>query len=579
MLGTESGGIAEALANLYARTGDVKYRDLSLRFNHRIIIDPLRKGVDALDGLHSNTQIPKLTGCLRQYELIGDESFYRAAKCFWENVVRDRTYVIGGNSNVEVFTPKKTFSRAIGPLTCETCNTYNMLKLTRGLFCLAPQAEYADYCERALLNHVLASQNPESGMMCYYVSLDGSQKIIGTPEDSFWCCYGTGIENHAKYGESIYFRNGDKTLYVNLFIASELDWRNIGLTLRQETLFPESDTSRFTFTCPKPVFLTLKIRHPYWATSGITIAVNGRKESVISSPGSYAEITKQWQTGDTLDVRMPMTIRTEAFRDDPRRLAILYGPVVLCGPHEKQVPPPTLVADDVALIPSQIRRSGDSLEFAGSPDYFRNLGDEKKNAGITLVPFFKNFYRPQIIYWDVLDEKRWKDLSKEREIELTEEKQLAARTIDRVAIGDTASEKSHRLQGEKHESGSNGGGPIEVLGVVIRPAQGPFWRHANNGGWFSYEMKTAKIESAELACTYWGGDTNGRTFDILINGKKLTEETLHAELPGRYLDRTYPIPADMIRGKEVVTVRFQAHPGNIAGAVFDCRILRKKTTR
>jgi len=276
MLNIEHGGINEAFANLYARTGDRKYLELSLRFNHMAVIGPAMRRTDALDGLHANTQFPKFIGAARQFELTGDESLKTAALFFWQSVVRERSYVIGGNSDGELFTPKASLSHALGPSTCETCNTYNMLRLTRRVFGWDPRAEYADFYERGLFNHILASQNPENGMMCYYVPLKtgcakGRLNPTGfsTPEDSFWCCTGTGIESHAKHADSIYFHDGGKSLYVNLFIASELTWEEQGLKLRQETRFPEADTSRLAFTCRQPLELTLNLRHPYWATAGI----------------------------------------------------------------------------------------------------------------------------------------------------------------------------------------------------------------------------------------------------------------------------------------------------------------------
>jgi DUF1680 family protein len=247
MLEVEHGGINEALANLYALTGKEEYLKLALRFNHQEIIGPASRREDNLNGKHANTQIPKFIGVAREYELTGQDSLKTAATFFWDTVGRERSYVIGGNSLGEMFSAKEKLSEALGPNTCETCNTYNMLKLTRHLYCWEPRAEYADYYERALYNHILASQNPATGMMCYFLPLSDGAKEYCTPEDSFWCCTGTGIENHAKYGDSIYFREGKSELFVNLFIASELHWRAAGLTLRQETSFPPEGRARLVF--------------------------------------------------------------------------------------------------------------------------------------------------------------------------------------------------------------------------------------------------------------------------------------------------------------------------------------------
>ncbi|HEV7924592.1 MAG TPA: glycoside hydrolase family 127 protein, partial [Verrucomicrobiae bacterium] len=264
MLQTEQGGMNETLANLYGLTGEKKYLEMSLRFNHERVVDPLESGDDRLTGLHANTQIPKFIGLARQYELTGDPKLEGGASNFWETVVHHRSYVIGGNSDGEMFTATNRLSR-MGPNTTETCNTYNMLKLTRHLFCWQPQAEYADYYERALCNHILASQNPETGMMCYYVPLrTGSSKNFNSPEQDFWCCTGTGVENHGKYGDSIYFHN-ESQLYVNQFIGSELDWKEKGLRVRLESRFPDEQQSRLTIQCAKPVTLELKVRHPGWA--------------------------------------------------------------------------------------------------------------------------------------------------------------------------------------------------------------------------------------------------------------------------------------------------------------------------
>ncbi|NLH18242.1 MAG: glycoside hydrolase family 127 protein, partial [Phycisphaerae bacterium] len=221
MLGTEHGGMNEALANLYGLTGEKKYLDISLRFNHKALLVPASEKRDNLTGLHANTQIPKFIGHARQYELTGREDLKTASLFFWDTVVNERSYVIGGHSDGEMFSPKERLSTAFGPSTTETCNTYNVLKLTRHLYSWDPQVRYGDYCERAIYNHILCSQNPETGMMCYYVPLrPGSHKEYNTPTASFWCCTGTGVENHAKYGDSIYFNDGDKKLYVNLFIPS-----------------------------------------------------------------------------------------------------------------------------------------------------------------------------------------------------------------------------------------------------------------------------------------------------------------------------------------------------------------------
>src|SRR5581483_1152124 len=397
MLQTEQGGMNEALANLYALTDEKKYLDLSLRFNHHRVIDPLESGQDRLTGLHANTQIPKFIGLARQYELTGETNLEAGARNFWTTVVHHRSYVIGGDSDGEMFTGTNRLSQ-MGPNTTETCNTYNMLKLTRHLFCWEPRAEYGDYYERALLNHILASQNPVTGMMCYYVPLrSGSEREYNTPNDSVWCCTGTGVENHAKHANSIYFHD-DKNLYINLFIASELNWKEKGLKLRQETSFPETSRTELRFTCDQPVELALQVRHPFWATNGFEIQVNGQKQPP-SQPASYAIIQRSWKTGDRLEVSMPFSLRAEGFADNPNRFALLDGPLVLCAPVEPRKPFPAVVAEEPVLLASLQPVAGKANTFTGPATVFRVPG-EQGGRNVTLAPFYQAYNEHYVTYWD-----------------------------------------------------------------------------------------------------------------------------------------------------------------------------------
>ena len=372
MLDAEHGGMNEVLADLYGLTGDEKYLQASLRFNHMAVIGPAEQRQDRLTGLHANTQIPKFVGTARQYELTGDPALKTASEFFWNTVVNERSYVIGGHSDGEHFSPKERLSEALGPATTETCNTYNMLKLTRHLFCWDPRVEYADYYERALLNHILASQNPADGMMCYYVPLRSGASKGGlgfgysSPLHSFWCCTGTGVENHAKYGDSIYFWDGDRTLMVNLFIASELKIPGTGVTLRQETQFPASDTTTLRLECDEPLEGTLMIRHPSWAVAGVTVTVNGMPQEIPHRPGSYLTLRRAWRDGDRVEVKLPMSLHTEGFRDRPSRLAFLHGPVVLCAEVDPAQPFPAVVGSRDEAI-AALQPQGDARESVPQP--------------------------------------------------------------------------------------------------------------------------------------------------------------------------------------------------------------------
>ncbi|MBU6401344.1 MAG: glycoside hydrolase family 127 protein [Verrucomicrobia bacterium] len=578
MLRTEQGGINEALANLYSLTGGRKYLDLSRRFNHMAVIGPLSRGEDRLTGLHANTQIPKFIGAAREYELTGDKSLEAAALNFWDTVVSNRSYVIGGNSDGEMFTPTNRLSR-MGPTTTETCNTYNMLKLTRHLFSWDPKAEYADYYERALYNHILASQNPETGMMCYYVPLrSGSRKYYNTPLNSFWCCTGTGVENHAKYGDSIYFHDDNQGLYVNLFIASELNWRAKGIQLRQETRYPDEASTHLVFTCAQPVELALHLRHPAWATSGFEIRVNGRKQRFESPPGSYATVTRSWRTGDAVDIRMPFTLHTVAFHDNPARFAFLDGPLVLCaqvdihGPAHRPRAADAVAAPGARLeiAPAVVGKPGhgraDLHPVRGQPNTFRGSADifrtssAKSATPLTFVPFYQMFGdRYYVVYWDSYTPAQWKIKEAQQRLEIDRQRALDARTVDAVYPGNSGNERAHDLQGERMGAGEfNGRG----------------WRHAWDGGWFSYALKLPPNQPAELCLTFWGSDAGGRVFDVLVDGHKLTTITLDSNHPEMFYDETLPIPADLTRNKSQFNVRFQAHTRRTAGGLFGLRVLR-----
>jgi DUF1680 family protein len=558
MLGNEHGGMNEALANLYARTGDTRYLKLALRFNHKRILDPASERRDTLTGLHANTQIPKFIGTAREYELTGTDSLSTASRFFWETVVKERSYVIGGHSDGEMFSPKEKLSRALGPNTTETCNTYNMLKLTRHLFQWDPRAEYADYYERALYNHILASQNPESGMMCYYLPLrSGSHKVYNGFDDAFWCCTGTGVENHAKYGDSIYFHDGEKTLFINLFIASELTWNAKGLKLRQETGFPEDQTTRLTVACERPVELALRVRHPSWVVSGFDVKLNGMPLSTESRPGSYAEIHRTWNAGDTLEIALPFRLWTEGFHDNPNRLAFLHGPLVLCAEVDPKRPIPAIVSQDGRLLAGLTPAENRPSTFAGSPQVFRRPG-ESAGTPVVLEPLYKvHGQRHYVVYWDVLSPDQWQAKGAEYAAEQARRKDLEGRTVDVVIPGEDQNERDHQLEGEKTATG----------GFEDRR-----WRHAD-GGWFRYVVKVRPDQSQQLSVTYWGSDAGSRVFEILVDGKRIATETLRNNRPNQFYDQVYMLPDELIKGKSKITVTFQAQPQQIAGGVFGLRVL------
>jgi uncharacterized protein len=413
-LGTEHGGMNEVLANLYAVTGNADHLKLARAFNHEAIFAPLAKGEDRLNGLHANTQIPKITGAARLYELTGDRRLRDVAGFFWQRVALNRSYVIGGDSDREHFFPTNAFARHLSAETAETCNTYNMLKLTRQLFGWEPSATLMDFYECGLYNQILASQDPDSGMMTYFIPLEaGRFKTYSTPEHSFWCCVGTGMENHAKYGDTIYF-HGTNALYVNLFIPSELRWDEAGVIVRQETKFPEQETTTLTFDCASPAAFALHLRRPAWA-GDLTVRVNGKKQKIPGPPGSYLVIDRTWQKGDRVEVRLPLHLRREPLPGDSNSVAFLYGPLVLAGrlgtnglpAHGQQardqldfakipVPPAPALSDKSAPALSQVKPvKGESLLFRLKPG--------GGAPPVSLIPFYRLHHERYVVYWPVRD--------------------------------------------------------------------------------------------------------------------------------------------------------------------------------
>lgn len=415
MLDVEHGGMNEALADLYAITGNAKYLALAERFNHRALLQPLAAGRDTLDGLHSNTQIPKFIGFARLHELTGNKTYGSAARNFWKAVVGRRSYATGGNSDGEHFFPTGEFRKRLqSAKTMETCCTHNMLRLTRALFLGAPTTAYADYYERALFNGILASQDPDSGMVTYFqATRPGYVKLYCTPEDSFWCCTGSGMENHAKYGDSIYFHDAD-SMSVNLFIASELHWREKKLHVVQITRFPDEASTELVMRMKSPVAMKLRIRHPAWCPRA-SLTINGGDRRASEHPGSYIEIEREWRDGDVVRLELPMELRLEALPGAPDIAALMYGPVVLAGRMGTEglapgadiivnertsgdmlhipMEPPRL-ALSAKTLPAKVRRkTDDRLVFA--------VKAARPDREVELIPYYRIAHERYNLYWQL----------------------------------------------------------------------------------------------------------------------------------------------------------------------------------
>jgi DUF1680 family protein len=573
MLRVEQGGMSETLADIYALTGEPKYLDAARRFYHEAVMNPLLEGRDELAGRHANTQIPKVIGEARLYEVAGDAAGRKIAENFWEQVARHHSYVIGGNSENEHFGPPDDLSERLGPATAESCNTYNMLKLTRHLFGWRPSADYFDFYERALYNHILGSQEPRRGMFAYFMSLKpGHFKTYSTPEDSFWCCVGSGMENHTKYNDSIYFHRED-ALYVNLFIPSRLDWEEKGLVLVQQTAYPRGGRVELRFAPQRPTPLSLRVRTPSWAAGGLRFRLNGRPLDAASAPGGYAEIRRTWRAGDVLQVTVPLAVRTEAMPDDPAKVAFLYGPLVLAGdlghvPEGATVPYAAdqsanfnrPVAEVPVLVPASKNLTAAVRRVAGKELTFRIDGAARPRA-VTLRPFNEIFYDYYNVYWDVLTPEQYEARRASLAAEAARRAELDARTLDEYRPGEQQSEIDHGQKGEQTEAGD---------------WQGRKFRHALTGGWFSFNVRVTPDAPVELLCTYWGGETGQRTFDILVDGQVVATETLNRDRPGKFFERAFAVPTELTRGKRQIEVRFRAHPDNMAGGLYGLRVLKRR---
>jgi DUF1680 family protein len=417
ILNVEHGGMTEVLYNLGAATGDTRYIDLGHRFDHERILGPLAAGRDELTNVHGNTNVPKIIGAALRYEVVGEPRSRDIARYFWQEIAQRRSYVTGGSTSGEAWRGEPGhLAHTLSGYTQETCVTYNMLKLTRHLFTWSPEPSFADYYERAFFNGILPTQHPANGEKIYYTPLaSGYWKLFGTPGEGFWCCHGSGVENFAKVGDSIYFHDKDG-IFVNLFVASEVSWPEKRLRLIQETKFPESDTMTFIVRAARPVKMALRIRVPYWATGSNFVKLNGRIIAPPMMPSSYFVSDRVWRDGDRLELRLPMSLHTAATPDDPSVQAIMYGPLVLVGRmgteginnDNRRAEPtkPRTVPEYKDPNPPkapELRASSENVSqwikaVAGKPLEFRTTG---QTTDFTLVPLYRLFDERYAVYWKV----------------------------------------------------------------------------------------------------------------------------------------------------------------------------------
>ncbi|WP_137175077.1 beta-L-arabinofuranosidase domain-containing protein [Massilia sp. HP4] len=576
MLRSEHGGMNEVFVDVAEMTGERKYLDLALAFSHQAILQPLADKQDRLTGLHANTQIPKVIGFKRIHDATGRQDMGEAAKFFWQTVVDKRSVAIGGNSVKEHFHSHDDFDPMVheveGP---ETCNTYNMLKLTRMLFQSEQKGSYGDYYERALYNHILSSQRPQGGFVYFTPMRPNHYRVYSQVDDGMWCCVGSGIESHAKYGEFIYAHEKD-TLFVNLFVASTLNWKDKGVTITQATTFPDTDTTRLTIDGEGR--FAMKIRYPAWVPPGrMEVKVNGKAITVDARPGGYATVERTWKKGDRVDLRLPMTTHLEQMPGKSNYYAVLHGPVVLAAktrmPGDEKL---NYLADDSRMghiasgpmcpLESAPMFVSDSKDFiakfkpvAGKPLTFTaaNLVHGADGPRTEFIPFFRLHESRYTMYWQHSTPGGLKALQAGNAAREADRIALDARTIDRVAPGEQQPESDHFFKGEGVDAGIN---------------NGRHWRHASK--WFSYELTDPKGEARVLRLAFARADA-GRRFDILINGKVLAEVTLTADAGDEVYTIDFPIPEAVRKAAQgKMSVRFVAKPGSVAGGLYGLRLLR-----
>jgi len=580
VLDMEHGGMPEVFADAYQMTGDEKYLTAAKRYSHRQVLDPLSEGIDNLDNKHANTQVPKFVGFERIAELSSDEKFHKAGSFFWQTVTKNRSLAFGGNSRREHFPSVEASIDYVtdddGP---ESCNSYNMLKLTEDLFRVHPDAKYADYYERTLYNHILSTQHPEHGGYVYFTSARPRHyRVYSAPNEAMWCCVGTGMENHGKYNQFIY-THAEDMLYLNLFIASELNWKDKGVKIKQETDFPYEEQTTLTITDGSARF-SLMVRYPGWVKKGdLKITVNGKEVSYAALPSSYVSIDRQWKKGDVVQITLPMHNSIEPIPNVPQYVAFLHGPIVL-GAETGTEDLKGLIADDsrfgqyadgekLPIDKAPILLEDDRQHIAeqlkpveGKPLNFTLDIKMENPMPVNLKPFYQIHDKRYMMYWLALTNDGYKTyLDSLSNIE-KEKLALEKRTVDYVATGEQQPESDHYMEHSQSNTGIQ---------------RDEFWRDARNEGYFSYKMATRSETDLNLMVRYWGAEWGRKNFDIYIDDQKLiTEDNSNRWNISQFKDLTYEIPPAMLQGKEYVRIKFQAHPRSATSPVYAIRLVKNE---
>ena len=583
MLRNEHGGMNEMFADAYAITGDPKYLTAAKRYSHKAILEPLTHDEDRLDNLHANTQVPKAVGFVRIGELSDSPDYAEAGRFFWWTVSHNRSLAFGGNSRREHFPSAAACIDFVndddGP---ETCNSYNMLKLTEDLFRVSPKAEYADFYERTMFNHILSTQHPEHGGYVYFTSARPRHyRVYSVPNEAMWCCVGSGMENQSKYNQFIYTHEGND-LYVNLFVASELNWKDRKLVVRQETQFPAEESTKLRIVSGKGRF-AINVRYPGWVEAGaLTIKINGKPVKIDAAPSTYISLQRKWKKGDVIEVGLPMHNTIEHMPNVPDYVAIMHGPILLGmrtgtedlvglladdGRWSQYAAGPKLPVDQAPILVchDEVDRLGDYIRpIPGEPLHFRFEGVGMLNPiNAELEPFSGIHDSRYQIYWLALNDAGYKEYVEELARKEAEMLALEARTLDKVSPGEQQPETDHKILFERSNTG------------VTRDVH---YRDARSGGWFSYDLATGGVsDGVSLYVKYWGAaEWSTRKFDVYVDDElMMSVDNTGTWMQSQFIGEEYPVPAAMLKGKDSVRVKFVAQQGATVGGVYDLRLLKR----
>lgn len=582
MLGNEHGGMNEVLADAYAITGEQKYLDCARRFSHRMLLVPLENGKDCLDNMHANTQIPKVIGYQRIAELAHDVQYHNASEYFWEIVTRQRSLAFGGNSRREHFTTKENCIDYINDIDGpESCNTYNMLKLTENLNRVKPDGMYGDFYETAMFNHILSAQHPQHGGYVYFTSARPRHyRNYSAPNEAMWCCVGTGMEDHGKYGQFVWTHDKgvkaeDDALYVNLFVASELNWKNRKMVIRQQTAFPYAETSVVEVAKGKGTFI-LKVRKPSWCENFTVKGVGFDADSYEEN--GFVCMKRKWKKGDQVKISMPMHAYIKPMINVPQYVAIMYGPILL-GMKSGTEDMRGLIADDSRfgqyaggkklaldeapiLLPKHLDDIAKNLKpVPAKPLHFKLATHMENTIDGELQPFFEIHDSRYMMYWLALGENDYKAYMQKLADEEKARQALEARTVDKVNPGEQQPETDHRMETDDSNKGNT---------------EGIFFRDAKDGHYFSYLMQTKGETNLSLQLKFWGQD-EWRTseFDIYVNDKLLCSvNNSHRWRTTQFKTVDYAIPSEFVKGKKEIRVKFVAHKGKQVGQIYGVRLVK-----